>query len=528
MPMFRSFVPRKMQPWIYLFIAVTFQLSGGVYLGALNQMIGSMSLMREDILMCMYANLAGMAIYFPLLFRMKFRFTNKTLLTSAALGVLLCNLIAPHITFLPLLWLICFIEGMCKIQGTFECMSNIQLWMTPKRDFTVFFPWLHIVILGSIQLSDLITTYLMYHYHWTYMNLFIAGLMLIVLLIQTTCIKHFRFMKKFPLFGIDWLGAALWAALLAEITFLFNYGDWYDWWNSPVIRQLSIAILITLGFCIWRMMTIRHPFLEPKMWTYRHYWSLLGLVTLVEAFLATEHVLEEVFYEEVMKYEELVSVQLDWFAMIGIVAGCVFSYWWMHVKQYNYVRLVIVGFIGLIGYLIGFYLTLSTDIHISQLYLPTICRGFAYAVLSATFMVCLEEIMTFQHFFQGLSVFNMLHMVVGGVLGCAVYAQGLAYYVPDNQSRYGSAIDHVSFSSNPFNLGHYMEEFISQMMEVSIKQIYGWVAYACIFLFLLLLLYDFPVRRSLKSMPSWKEVAREVKNTFWRTTHTPSEKKKQL
>ena len=90
LPMFRSFVPRKMQPWIYLFIAVTFQLSGGVYLGALNQMIGSMSLMREDILMCMYANLAGMAIYFPLLFRMKFRFTNKTLLTSAALGVLLC------------------------------------------------------------------------------------------------------------------------------------------------------------------------------------------------------------------------------------------------------------------------------------------------------------------------------------------------------------------------------------------------------------------------------------------------------
>ena len=121
-----------------------------------------------------------------------------------------------------------------------------------------------------------------------------------------------------------------------------------------------------------------------------------------------------------MKYEELVSVQLDWFAMIGIVAGCVFSYWWMHVKQYNYVRLVIVGFIGLIGYLIGFYLTLSTDIHISQLYLPTICRGFAYAVLSATFMVCLEVNYDFPcDFFHGIDACcNMLHMVVGGVLGC--------------------------------------------------------------------------------------------------------------
>ena len=127
-------------------------------------------------------------------------------------------------------------------------MSNIQLWMTPKRDFTVFFPWLHIVILGSIQLSDLITTYLMYHYHWTYMNLFIAGLMLIVLLIQFTCVKHFRFMRKFPLFGIDWLGGVLWAALLAEIAFLFNYGDWYDWWNSPVIRQLTIVIFHHSGY----------------------------------------------------------------------------------------------------------------------------------------------------------------------------------------------------------------------------------------------------------------------------------------
>lgn len=522
MPMFRSFVPRKLQPWIYIFFAVTFQLSGGLYLGALNQMIGGMSLMREDILMCLYANLAGMAIYFPLLFRMKFRFTNKTLLTTAATGVLLCNLAAPHITFLPLLWAVCFVEGMCKIQGTFECMSNIQLWMTPTRDFTVFFPFLHIIILGSMQLSDLLMTYLMYHYHWTYMHLFIAGLMLVVLLILRTCIRHFRFMKKFPLFGIDWLGAMLWAALLLQVAYLFDYGDWYDWWDSPVIRRLTLSIIATLGFCIWRMMTIRHPFLEPKMWTYRHLWPLLGLITVVEAFLATEHVLEEVYYEEVMRYEEMVSVQLDWFALIGILAGCLFSYWWMHIRRFNYLRLVIIGMLGLTGYLMGYYFNVSTDIHLSQLYLPTICRGFAYAVLSATFMVCLEEIMTFQHFFQALGVFNMLHMVVGGVLGAAVYTQGLAYYVPDNLARYGAAIDRVTFSRNPFDLGHYIEGFLEQMMEVSIKQLYGWVTYACILLLLLFLLYDMPVRRQLKRMPSWRSVGREVKNSFWRTTHKPA------
>ncbi len=514
MPMFRNFVPRKLQPWIYVFMATTFQLSGGLYLGNLNQMVGETTWMREDLLMCLYANLAGMAIYFPLLFRMKFRFTNKTLLSAAAAGVLVCNLIAPYVTFLPLLWGLCFIEGICKIQGTFECMSNIQLWMTPKRDFTVFFPMLHIVILGSMQVSDLLATYLMYHYHWSYMHWFIGGVMLIDLLILQACTRHFRLIKKFPLFGIDWLGAVLWACLLLEIAYFFDYGDWYDWWNSPVIRQLAVAIGITFFLCIWRMQTIRHPFFEPQMWTYKHLLPVLILITLVEAFLATERVLEEVFYEEVMHYEEMVSVRLDWLSLTGILIGCLFAYWWMHVKRFSYIRLITVGIAGLIGYLLGYYFTISSDIHISQLYLPTVCRGFAYAILSATFMVCLEEIMTFQHFFQALSVFNMLHMVVGGVIGSALYTQGLAYYLPDNIARYGAAIDRVNFSQNPFPLGEYMETFISQMMEISIKQIYGWVSYACILLFLLFLLYDAPVRKELKLMPSWRSLRKEIAHAF--------------
>ena len=48
------------------------------------------------------------------------------------------------------------------------------------------------------------------------------------------------------------------------------------------------------------------------MWTYRHLVPILILIMLVEVFLATEHVLEEIIYEGVMHYEETVSVQLDW------------------------------------------------------------------------------------------------------------------------------------------------------------------------------------------------------------------------
>lgn len=514
MPMFRDFVPKNYRPWIYVFLAITFQFSGGLYLGTLSHMMGETTLMREDLLMCLYANLIGMAVYFPMLFRMKFRYTNKSLLIAAAIGALLCNLIAPHITFLPLLWLICFIEGICKIQGTFECLSTIQLWITPQRKFTKFFPMIHIIILGSMQLSDLIATYLMYYYHWKYMHLFIAGAMILDLLILYVCTRNFRTIKKFPLFGIDWLGGILWAALFLQIAFFFDYGEYYDWWNSQVIRSLAVSIIFTLIICVWRMMTIRHPYIEPKMWSYHNLLPVLFLIAIIEMFLATENVLEEVFYESVMHYDELSLVQFNWFVLIGVLAGCLFAYWWMHIKHFNYLRLIIIGLGGIICYLLGFYFTISSDIHISQLYYTAVCRGFASAVLSVTFMVCLEEIMSFQHFFQSLCIFNTLHMAIGGLIGSSIYTRALAYYVPDNMARYGAAMDSVKFSQSPFPMGEYMETFISSVMQISIKQVYGWVLYACIFLFLLLLLYDIPMRRDLKEMPSWRSVRKVVAESF--------------
>ena len=80
MPMYHDFVPKWIRPWIYVVLAFCFQLSNGMYLGAMNNIVGEWGIMREDVQMCLYATLIGMALYFPVLFRMKFRFSNKLLL----------------------------------------------------------------------------------------------------------------------------------------------------------------------------------------------------------------------------------------------------------------------------------------------------------------------------------------------------------------------------------------------------------------------------------------------------------------
>ena len=94
MPMFKEWVPKGIQPWIYIVQVLCIQFSGGVYLGALEAVRGTTGLMLEDLLMCLYTGLAGMAVWFPMLFRMKFRFTNQQLLCGAAVVIGICNFIA--------------------------------------------------------------------------------------------------------------------------------------------------------------------------------------------------------------------------------------------------------------------------------------------------------------------------------------------------------------------------------------------------------------------------------------------------
>lgn len=55
MPMMKGWVPRRLQPWIYVLTALCFQFSGGVYLGALDEIRGTTNFMIEDVMFLLYA-----------------------------------------------------------------------------------------------------------------------------------------------------------------------------------------------------------------------------------------------------------------------------------------------------------------------------------------------------------------------------------------------------------------------------------------------------------------------------------------
>ena len=164
MPMYRDWVPKAIRPWIYVIFAFVFQLSGTWYGGAMSQIMGTTSLMREDVTMIIMMGVVGVNMPFPFLFRFKFRFTNHQLLLTAATVILVCDLLSMWVTWVPMLCLLSYVAGFFKLCGTFECISNIRLWISPKQNFGVFLPTIYIIILGAMSASTWITQQVTYHY----------------------------------------------------------------------------------------------------------------------------------------------------------------------------------------------------------------------------------------------------------------------------------------------------------------------------------------------------------------------------
>ena len=516
MPMFRDFVPHVVRPWIFLSFAVVFQLTGGVYLASLSQMAGGLSLMREDVLMCFYASLVGLSLPFPLLFRMKFRFVTRNLLLTSATVILICNVAAMYVTSLPVLWFFCFLSGYFKLQGTFECMSNIQLWMTPKRDFTVFFPLLYIIVLGDIQMSGLFTTYIAYFTKWKYMHYAIIGLLLTVIFLLFTLTRPFRLMPKLKLYGVDWLGLVLWAALLLQGAYFFAYGEHYNWLESPHLQTVLVTLVITAFFCIGRMLHIRHPFIEPEIWKYRNFIPFLITFFLVEMLVATPEILQEILTGHVLHFDSLNTVTLNFWMIAGILLGSLFSYWALHHLRMSYIKITILGFAALVAYQIMMYFYISPDVNIERFYLPTMLRSWGYMVLTVAFTVYMEEIMALKHFFQGLCVFGMVRTGLGSAIGAAVYGFGLRYFTADNLQRLAPNFDAVAVSAHHESPVHLYGEVMEQVMLMSTKQLYGLTCIAGCVVILLMFVYDGPLRTLLKHKTTFPALGRRIRLTMKR------------
>jgi hypothetical protein len=475
---FKEYVPDALRFWVYIIFLIAFQFSNGMYFTAMSQMEGELSLTMNDVKMMSHAMLVGLTMYFPLAFRLKFRFTNRTCLLVASIGLALCNLVVPYIHSVPVLVAICYAAGFLRLFGTFECFSSILPKIAPTHNYAVFLSFVFFIVLGVINVFDIASTYMIYYYHWHYVHYAAIGLLLVVALLAFTVMRPFRFMPKMPLYGIDFPGMLLWSVFILSLIFVAQYGNQLDWLHSRYIRIALGVSLVAAGLNLWRMMNIRHPFLEAAAFATKNLPSLLILFLLMGILLAAKNTLQNTFMGGILHYDQLNMASLKWFEFAGMGVGAVFSWFALTRLKWAHKTVTFCGMSAIVIYTVLMYFLASAQVNIGKFYLPLACCGFGQICVFIALTVYAQATAPFKNYFQVLGILGLIRTGIASPIGDAVYTHFMRGLLSKNTDAVGSGIDYDIQLNTLSNGAIYSGGFVT-----AVQELFGWsVLFGCIIL----------------------------------------------
>jgi len=466
---FKEWFPDKYRFWIYILIIAVFQFAGGIYFPAMPNMVGSLSISMNDAKMISYAMLVGLTFYFPLAFRFKFRFTNRTNLLIASLGLAACNLVIPNIDSTPILVVLSYLAGFLRLLGTFEILSTILPKIAPTHNYSVFLSFVFITVLGVIHLFDILSVNIIYYYDWQYLHHLAIGLLLTVSLLVFVLMRPFRFAPKLPLYGIDWIGMFLWSVFIISLIFAVQYGEQLEWLHSPYIRAAIGVAFLSLGINIGRMTYIRHPFLEINSFRKRNLLNLLILFLCLGILLSAKNVLQNRFTGALLQFDPLNMATLKWFEFAGAFMGGIFSWYALSRLKWSHKLLAFVGILSVVVYITLSYFLISPYTNIEKLYLPLIFLEFGHIAVFVSLTVYTQATTPFRYYFQVLCILGFIRTGIASPIGDAIY----------NQAMTGLVTKHLVATGGAFNPAILLSTTdiatIGGAAQVAaIRELYGW------------------------------------------------------
>lgn len=505
-------VPRRLKPWLFILFVLIVQFSGGVYLAAVSDMVGTTALMREDILMAGYASLVGMSVNFAVMFRIKFRFSTRTQLIVSGMVLMAANAVCAHTASVPLLVGTCFVAGWFRMQATFACNSTIQLWLTPVRDMTIFFCYVYIVVDSVIQLSGMATVYTAFFSQWEYMHYVMIGLLALMILMVALLVRPVRGPMFIPLLGIDWIGALLWSGFMLCFAFVCVYGNFYDWWDAAEIRGAALVGAACLGINLWRASFLHHPYVSFMALRNRNVVRATCIYLVFFTLMAVEHVFEHGYAARILGFDELNLIDLNLYVFAGIVAGCAFAYFTFALRKWRYKTMTAIAFALACGYLALFYFFIDYGVEKEMLFVPLFLRGAASVIISVVFLTSIVQSgLPFMVFPQALTINGFTGAVMGATLGPAVIGEFLKHTMARNAALLGANVTDFNPDVSLAAVGQYYGMVQTQALVVSMKEIYGWLLMAAL-VSLLAILVSYGNVRPFAVFPKWSTIRQTVRH----------------
>ena len=500
------FIPEALKPWLLIVFIIVFNCTGGVYLAAVSDMVGSTQLLQEDIMMAGYASLVGMALYFAIMFRTKWAVRPKTALGSCIVVLIAANLICMHTGSVPVLVGVSLVAGFFRMWAIYECNSTIQLWITPKRDMAIWFCYIYLMVNSTIQLTGIAALSFSVWASWHYMYWFIIGALLIMYLIVLVCYRGISIMPRLPLLGIDWVGMLLWGATAMSVLFVCIYGEHYDWWQSDYIWFATILAVASFGINWWRSTYLRHPYIGFNIFNYPLVLICVAIIIIMDLLLAPSHIFEHALMEGVLGYDHLNTLTLNWVSILGTVLGIVFTWQTFARRKWTYQRMLVIAFSCFAFYLAYFYFRIDYNLPKEALYLPVLVRSAGYVIVAVMMLTANARLPFPYTFLHGLSFQNMFSAALAGPIGNAIVGRALKVVMARNSMVLSEGLDGVKLSTRHAPMGEIYGMVQLQSLLESMKEIYGWLLLGAILCLIILMLRYSGIRPQKMIEPTYKAI----------------------
>ena len=312
------------------------------------------------------------------------------------------------------------------MMGMFGTVSNVQLNWTPTRSFGVFLPIIFMFVLGTLQLANIVSTWVAYYANWKLMYCVIVVMMLAIDAAVYFMMKpDHRCGPYVPLAGVDWIGNVLWIAACVSATYVFNYGEHYEWWES---REICVASFLAAAFLIlalWRMFALKErAVITPPAFSY----YLFALILGVNIVLGAAHYVQPIYISGILGYDSLNANDLNWPQLAGIIMGAIFTFWAFIKLKWSLRRFFFTNVVLFLFYAVTMYFIAVPDTPKEYLVAPIFILGFADVMLEAGATYALSQKLPWQVFFMNITIIGFMRCGPGTAAGAAMVEHAFAKF----------------------------------------------------------------------------------------------------
>lgn len=377
--LFYAWVPKPIMLLLLVVIALLFFGVSAIYTTNIAYLAGSTGAMSEYYLWANYASIVGMGVVMPLVIRLKARFRTKEILVTSLTGIALLFVVMgtthqPHVIIGA-----SFLIGLLKMVGTMEVLLPLMFILAKDGNRGRFYSFFYTAVLIVTQVSGYYMTQISYYANWQFGYLFYASICLIGALVCLVFQHNQRFMRRVPLYYIDWISALLYSSAFLILGYVLAFGKQQNWFESDQIKYAILLFIVLIFIFIFRQQLLTRPFLSLKAFKKNNVRHGIIMLLFLGMYLATVN-LQNTFAMGVLGYSALTNASLNLMMIPGILGGAILAYHWFN-RLIPIRLLMFTGFASFMLYTVMMYFYMVPELNYNLWLLPQFFKGMGMSIL---------------------------------------------------------------------------------------------------------------------------------------------------